>query len=87
MIALFGLNYLKIPFSSNTRFLKNKAKMEKMVKEVIEKRKKNDNQSKGKELLSLMMDAEDENGQKISDQGLIDESLTFLFAGHDTTSG
>eukprot|EP01080_Neovahlkampfia_damariscottae_P008985 gene8985-1084_t len=87
LIAIFGVYSLYLPLPNNMRFLKNKQKMTKMVKGLIEKRKtENSQKMKGKELLSLMIDAEDEDGKKIDDQGLVDESLTFLFAGHDTTS-
>ena len=85
LIALFGTNSVYLPFPMNLRFLKNKKKMNEMVRGLIEKRKNENTQKmKGKELLSLMIDSEDENGKKINDQGLVDESLTFLFAGHDT---
>ena len=34
-----------------------------------------------KNLLSALLEAKDENGSQMSDQQLLDESLTFLFAG------
>jgi cytochrome P450 len=88
MIPLFGKNYLYLPIPSNKRFLENKRKITEKVLKIIEKKRFNKNKEiMGKELLSLMMDAVDENGITMDNQGLIDESLTFLFAGHDTTSG
>jgi cytochrome P450 len=88
MIPLFGNSYLHLPIPSNNRFLENRKKITERVLKIIEKKRINKNKEIiGKELLSLMMDAVDENGGTMDNQGLIDESLTFLFAGHDTTSG
>lgn len=38
------------------------------------------------DILSLLLAAEDENGEKLSDQELRDELMTLLFAGHETTA-
>jgi cytochrome P450 family 110 len=43
-------------------------------------------QSLGDDILSLMMTAQDEEGQSMSDQELRDEMMTLLFAGHETTA-
>jgi cytochrome P450 family 110 len=51
---------------------------------IIEKRTKQDDR-RG-DVLSLMMAARDENGQAMSNSELIDELLTILFAGHETTA-
>jgi cytochrome P450 len=40
----------------------------------------------GEDLLSLLLDAEDEDGLKLSDQEVRDQMMTLLFAGHDTTT-
>lgn len=40
----------------------------------------------GEDILSLLMNVEDEDGWRFSDSQLVDHSLTLLFAGHDTTS-
>ena len=41
---------------------------------------------RGEDLLSLLLDAEDEDGGRLSDQHVRDEVMTLLFAGHDTTT-
>jgi len=38
------------------------------------------------DVLSLLMRAEDEHGQRLSDEALRDEMLTLLLAGHETTA-
>lgn len=40
----------------------------------------------GDDILSLMMTAQDEEGQPMTDQELRDEMMTLLFAGHETTA-
>jgi cytochrome P450 len=41
---------------------------------------------RGQDILSLLLDAEDEDGNTLSDQQIRDEVMTLLFAGHDTTT-
>jgi cytochrome P450 len=41
---------------------------------------------RGADILSLLLDAEDEDGDKLSDGQIRDEVMTLLFAGHDTTT-
>jgi cytochrome P450 len=41
---------------------------------------------RGRDILSLLLDAEDEDGNTLSDQQVRDEVMTLLFAGHDTTT-
>jgi len=41
---------------------------------------------RGEDLLSLLLDAEDEDGGRLSDAHVRDEVMTLLFAGHDTTT-
>ena len=41
---------------------------------------------RGRDLLSLLLDAGDEEGGCLSDQQIRDQMMTLLFAGHDTTT-
>jgi cytochrome P450 len=41
---------------------------------------------RGKDLLSLLLDATDEDGNWLNDRQIRDEVMTLLFAGHDTTT-
>jgi cytochrome P450 len=41
---------------------------------------------RGEDILSLLLDAEDEDGGRLSDVQIRDEVMTLLFAGHDTTT-
>jgi cytochrome P450 len=41
---------------------------------------------RGLDILSLLLDAEDEDGGRLGDRHVRDEVMTLLFAGHDTTT-
>ena len=41
---------------------------------------------RGEDLISLLLDASDEDGGRLSDAHVRDEVMTLLFAGHDTTT-
>jgi cytochrome P450 len=42
--------------------------------------------TRGSDILSLLLDAEDEDGNTLSDLQIRDEVMTLMFAGHDTTT-
>jgi cytochrome P450 len=42
--------------------------------------------ARGEDVLSLLLDAHDEDGSALSDRQVRDEVMTLLFAGHDTTT-
>lgn len=41
---------------------------------------------RGEDVLSLLLDAQDESGEGLTDEQVRDEMMTLLFAGHDTTT-
>lgn len=60
--------------------------MKKLVDDIIQERRKQD--KTGDDLLSLMLHAEDpETGERLSDENIRYQIITFLIAGHETTSG
>ncbi|TQV96610.1 hypothetical protein V2A60_003004 [Cordyceps javanica] len=60
--------------------------MRDVADEVVANRKKNP--SDRKDLLSAMLDGKDpQDGQKLTDESITDQLITFLIAGHETTSG
>ncbi len=40
----------------------------------------------GNDLISMLLDARDENGQPLNDEQIVDEVVTFLMAGHETVA-
>ena len=75
-------------FSPWGRFLRLKEEIRTLVyAEIAERRNliasgNSDNYS----ILTLLLQAKDENGEKMSDEELHDELITLLFAGHETTA-
>jgi cytochrome P450 len=45
-----------------------------------------DTGERGEDVLSLLLDAEDDSGGRLTDEQIRDEMMTLLFAGHDTTT-
>ncbi|KAF8588667.1 fatty acid hydroxylase [Ramaria rubella] len=77
-------NYL-VP-SANAQYEADKKAMMDLTNEIIRKRKENPNNID--DLLNLMLTAKDpETGLGLSDENIANNLVTFLIAGHETTSG
>eukprot|EP01080_Neovahlkampfia_damariscottae_P006486 gene6486-10494_t len=90
LIGVVGVSKLftKLPFPFFTKFYNRKLKIQNEISKIIEnKRIQVDVPTDYTDLLSILMDATDEDGANFTKEELFDECLTFLFAGHDTTSG
>ncbi|KAF8981543.1 hypothetical protein BGZ46_002623 [Entomortierella lignicola] len=53
---------------------------------LIEKRRKEASQGEKKDLIQLLLEGEDENGEQMPDELIIDNIITFMTAGRDTTA-
>lgn len=75
--------------SANKKFLEDIDLLRKTARDVLNARKQNQSGSGGqKDLLSAMLDGVDPKTRgKLSDDSIIDNLITFLIAGHETTSG
>eukprot|EP01080_Neovahlkampfia_damariscottae_P011887 gene11887-5214_t len=85
LIPMSIVPYLPLPSVKKT--FNSQSKMKEIIKKLMKERRvkiENGTDDAG-DLLSLLMTAE-HDGNKIPDELVIDESFTFLFAGHDTTS-
>ncbi len=67
------------------RFLRQKQQIDQLIKAEIQERREQAGLSRT-DILSLLMSARDENDQPMTDAELIDELMTLLFAGHETTA-
>ena len=82
---------LSIPFYKQMHIKMNRdfkwalKKMDKIITEMIQK-KKNGALDKQDILTNLILAQDADTGERMSDQQLKDEVITFFFAGHDTTS-
>ena len=73
-----------VPTPLNRRFDRAIADMEALVADLIDERRADPGEYD--DLLSLLLTVEDDEGRQLSHEELVDNMVTFLFAGHDTTS-
>ena len=72
--------------AANEKFYNDIAILRQTADEVVEARKKNPTDRK--DLLNAMLNGADpKTGEKLSDANITDQLITFLIAGHETTSG
>eukprot|EP01103_Thecamoeba_quadrilineata_P011955 TRINITY_DN2972_c1_g3_i1.p1 TRINITY_DN2972_c1_g3~~TRINITY_DN2972_c1_g3_i1.p1 ORF type:complete len:507 (-),score=124.81 TRINITY_DN2972_c1_g3_i1:54-1574(-) len=82
-----------LPFPVFFRFSRNVAVVENLIKQAIASRKaklsqekEDDGPSNETDLLSALLKVRDSDANSLSERELVDQVLTFLFAGSDTTS-
>lgn len=75
-------------FSPWGRFLQLKKEIRQLIYQEIRQRREllNSKAPQSQDILSLLLLAQDENGEGLSDEELHDELITLLFAGHETTA-
>jgi cytochrome P450 len=78
------LQILRGPGSPFHRMMRARANLDRVIYAEIERRRASG--ERGDDLLSLLLDAEDEDGNGLSREHIRDEVMTLLFAGHDTTT-
>ncbi|CEL60421.1 NADPH-ferrihemoprotein reductase [Rhizoctonia solani AG-1 IB] len=75
-----------LPFGANVKYTENMKTMNNLADEIIEDRKRNPIEKK--DLLNAMLLGRDpQTGQGLSDENIRAQLITFLVAGHETTSG
>lgn len=75
---------LRGPRTPYARMLVARAQLDRMIHGEIARRRRTG--ERGMDLMSLLLDATDEDGSRLSDRHVRDEVMTLLFAGHDTTT-
>lgn len=73
-----------LPTPAMIQFRRSVGKLDETVYRIIAARRRNEADSG--DLLSMLMQARDEDGGRMSDKQLRDEVMTFLLAGHETTA-
>lgn len=68
-----------------SKFLRQKRQIRDILQLECDRRRSNPD-ALGEDILSLLLEARDENGQPMSDREIQDELMTMLFAGHETTA-
>lgn len=80
----YVLRVLKGPGTPLSRLRSAAAKLDTLIYGEIARRRETG--ERGLDVLSLLLDAEDEDGDRLSDLQIRDEVMTLMFAGHDTTT-
>ena len=76
--------FRQLPLPGTSEFRRAVNKLNQTVYRIISLRRRNERDSG--DLLSMLMEARDEDGSQMSDKQLRDEVMTFLLAGHETTA-
>jgi cytochrome P450 len=80
----FHLRLLRGPRTPWARMIAARNQLDALVFGEIARRRRTG--ARGQDLLSLLLDASDEDGFRLSDRHVRDEVMTLMFAGHDTTT-
>ena len=80
----YAVQMLRGPGSPWRAMNRAKAKLDRVIFAEIERRRASG--ERGVDILSLLLDASDEDGSRLSDRELRDQVMTLMFAGHDTTT-
>jgi cytochrome P450 len=75
-----------VPTPSNRRFRRSSRNVERLILEIIERRRKSGDDGARNDLLSLLIRARDDEGSQMTDAQVRDEALTLFLAGHETTA-
>jgi cytochrome P450 len=76
-----------LPMPGYRRFERAVARLDEIIYRIIQQRQqRRGSLSLRRDLLSLLLEAQDEDGSRMSDQQLRDEAMTLFLAGHETTA-
>jgi len=73
------------PWSPWGKFVRKSERADTMLRAVIERRRREGTAGRS-DILSMMLNARDEDGSQLTDDDLRDELVTLLVAGHETTA-
>ena len=74
------------PRSPWGRFVRDRERVDSMLYEQIEHRRRGESGEPAADILALLLAARDEQGNALSDREVRDELITLLLAGHETTA-
>ena len=85
--ARLGTGYLVphwVPTAANRRLHRAVRRLDEIIYGFIERRRRSGDE--GGDLLSILLDARDGDGSRMTDRQLRDEAMTLFLAGHETTA-
>ena len=77
---------LDTPFTLYGRSQAARRKLQAFLRTTIAKRQRQGNLQESRDILGLLLAAEDEEGNQLSESEVINQALLLLFAGHETTA-
>ena len=81
------LQALRGPGTPFSRMLQGHARLTRLVNQELDARRRGDSAAADRGgIVSMLLEARDEDGEPLSDAAVRDHVLTLLFAGHDTTT-
>jgi cytochrome P450 len=80
----YALRMLRGPFTPWARMQQAARALDRLIYSEISSRRSTG--ERGEDILSLLLDAHDEDGTTLTDLQIRDEVMTLMFAGHDTTT-
>ena len=81
----FHLRILRGPRTPFRKLTDSRAALDRIVYAEITERRRNPDSNR-RDILSLLLDARDENGSGLDDEEIRDQVMTLMFAGHDTST-
>lgn len=80
--GLFAINPMTLPFTQYGKAIKARDRILAHLTQIVGERRRNPT----KDVLSLLIQAEDEEGNRLTETELVAQSVLLLFAGHETTT-
>jgi cytochrome P450 len=80
----YALRMLRGPYTPWARLQQAARSLDRLIYSEISSRRRTG--ERGEDILSLLLDAHDEDGSTLTDLQIRDEVMTLMFAGHDTTT-
>jgi cytochrome P450 len=80
----YMLQMLRGPLTPFHRLMQSRKRLDALIYAEIDRRRATG--ERGSDILSMLLDASDEDGERLSRLHIRDEVMTLLFAGHDTTT-
>jgi retinoid hydroxylase len=83
---LYGLFKWDTPLTMHGRGQAARHKIVTYIRQVVRERAERNDPANALDVLGLLMNTVDEDGNKFTETQIVNQAILFLFAGHETTS-